>query len=55
VTLVEIKEKHATLRMYWDGAGLTQAAETAVADAVALAEARSGCTKPAGMKACCTG
>jgi hypothetical protein len=44
VTLVEIKEKHATLRMYWDGAGLTVADENAVAEAVALAEARSGCT-----------
>jgi hypothetical protein len=44
VTIVEIKEKMATLRMYWTGTGLTKAAEDAIADAVALAEARSGCT-----------
>jgi hypothetical protein len=44
VNLVELKEKYATLRMYWSGAGLTKAAENAIADAVALAEARSACT-----------
>lgn len=44
VTIVEIKEKLATLRMYWTGAGLEQAAEDAIAEAVALAEARSACT-----------
>jgi hypothetical protein len=44
VTLVEFKSKHATLRMYWTGAGLTKAAEDAIARAVALAEARSACT-----------
>jgi hypothetical protein len=44
VTIVEVKSKHATLRMYWTGAGLTKAVENAVADAVALADARSACT-----------
>lgn len=44
VTIVETKSKFATLRMYWNGARLTKAAEIAVADAIALAEARSGCT-----------
>jgi hypothetical protein len=44
VTVVEIKEKYATLRMYWQGCGLTKAAENAIADVVALAEARSACS-----------
>jgi hypothetical protein len=44
VTLVEIKSKYATLRMYWTGAGLTKAAENTIADAIALTEARSACT-----------
>jgi hypothetical protein len=44
VTLVEVKEKYATLRMYWNGAGLTKVAEDAIAEAIALAEARSACT-----------
>jgi hypothetical protein len=44
VTLVEIKAKYATLRMYWDGANLTKAAEDSIAEAVALAEARSACS-----------
>jgi len=44
VTLVEVKEKFATLRMYWRGTRLTKAAEQAVTDAIALAEARSACT-----------
>jgi hypothetical protein len=44
VTVTEIKSKYGTLRMYWCGADLTQATENAVADAVALAEARSACT-----------
>jgi hypothetical protein len=44
VTIVEAKEKFATLRMYWRGTRLTKAAEEAVTDAIALAEARSACT-----------
>jgi hypothetical protein len=44
VTLVEIKSKYATLRMYWNGAGLTKAAENAIAEAIDKAEARSACT-----------
>jgi hypothetical protein len=44
VTLVQVKEKHAGLRVYWRGAGLTKAAERAIADAIAKAEARSACT-----------
>jgi hypothetical protein len=44
VTIVQIKEKYATLRMYSHGAGLTKAAENAIADAIARAEARSACT-----------
>jgi len=44
VTRVEVKAKYATLRMYWDGANLTKAAEDAIAEAVALAEARSACS-----------
>lgn len=44
VTIVQTKEKMATLRMYWTGAGLTKATELAIADAIALAEARSACT-----------
>src|SRR4051794_31254962 len=35
VTIVEIKSKYATLRMYWHGAGLTKAAEHTIADAIA--------------------
>jgi hypothetical protein len=44
VTVVEIKAKYATLRMYWDGANLTKATEDSIAEAVALAEARSACS-----------
>jgi hypothetical protein len=44
VTIVEAKEKFATLRMYWRGTRLTKAAEQTIADAIALAEARSACT-----------
>jgi hypothetical protein len=44
VTIVEAKEKFATLRMYWRGTRLTKAAEQAITDAIALAEARSACT-----------
>jgi hypothetical protein len=44
VTVTGIKSKYGTLRMYWCGVGLTQACENAVADAVALADARSACT-----------
>jgi hypothetical protein len=44
VTLVEIKSKYATLRMYWTRAGLTKAAENTIAGAIALTEARSACT-----------
>jgi hypothetical protein len=44
VTIVEAKEKFATLRMYWRGTRLTKAAEQAIADAIASAEARSACT-----------
>ena len=44
VTIVQVKEKFGTARIYWTGTGLTKAAEDAIANAVALAEARSGCT-----------
>jgi hypothetical protein len=44
VTIVEIKAKYATLRMYWTGTVLTKTVEDAVADIVATAEARSACT-----------
>jgi hypothetical protein len=44
VTIVETKSKYGTLRTYWDGSGLTETAENAIADAVAKAEARSACT-----------
>jgi hypothetical protein len=44
VTIVQTKEKFGTLRLYWHGKDLSSAAEHAIEDAVALAEARSGCT-----------
>jgi hypothetical protein len=44
VTIVQIKEKFGTARIYWTGAGLTKAAEDTIAEAVALAEARSAST-----------
>jgi hypothetical protein len=44
VTLVQIKEKFGVARIYWYGAGLTEAAESAITDAVTKAEARSACT-----------
>ena len=44
VRIVQLKEKFATLRLYWYGEALSRETENAVADAVALAEARSACT-----------
>jgi len=45
VHITQIKEKFATLRLYWHGrADLTEAAHTTVEEAVSLAEARSACT-----------
>lgn len=45
VHITQIKEKFGALRLYWHGrAGLTDAAPTAVEEAVHLAEARSACT-----------
>jgi hypothetical protein len=44
VTIVQAKEKFGTLRMYWRGEGLSKKTEHVIEDAVALAEARSGCT-----------
>jgi hypothetical protein len=44
VRIVQIKEKFATLRLYWHGESLSRDTENAVANAVALAEARSACT-----------
>ena len=44
VTVVEIKSKYATLRVYWTGTGLTKPSEDAIAEVIALAEARSACT-----------
>jgi hypothetical protein len=44
VKIVQLKEKFATLRLYWHGESLSRDTENAVADAVALAEARSACT-----------
>jgi hypothetical protein len=44
VTIVQVKEKYGTLRFYWHGKDLSAAAEHAIEDAVAKAEARSACT-----------
>jgi hypothetical protein len=44
VTIVQIKEKFGVARIYWTSAGLTKAAESEIAEAIALAEARSACT-----------
>jgi hypothetical protein len=44
VSIVQVKEKFASLRLYWRGESLSREAENTVADAVALAEARSACT-----------
>lgn len=44
VTIEQIKSKYATLHLYWRGFRLSEKAEIAVQNAVALAEARSGCT-----------
>jgi hypothetical protein len=41
--ITQIKEKYATLRLYWKGA-LSPEADAQVEDAVDLAEARSACT-----------
>jgi hypothetical protein len=41
--VLQIKEKYATLRFYWGGE-LSPGAEAKVAEAIALAEARSACT-----------
>lgn len=42
--IVQIKEKFGDLRLYWQGWQLGAAAEAAIDEAVALAEARSACT-----------
>ncbi len=42
--IVQIKEKFAGLRLYWQSAGLSDGIKNAVEEAVALAEARSICT-----------
>lgn len=44
VRIVEINSKFGTLRFYWRGADLCDQIEVAIQDAVAKAEARSGCT-----------
>jgi hypothetical protein len=45
VRITQIKEKFGTLRLYFDTLqGMTDEAEAAVEEAVALAEARSECT-----------
>jgi hypothetical protein len=44
VTIDQVKSKYGTLRMYWHGKDLSPAAEHAIEDAVALAEARSACS-----------
>lgn len=44
VTLVQVKQKYGTLRVYWHGKSLSAEAEQVVQDAVARAEARSACT-----------
>jgi hypothetical protein len=43
VEIQQIKEKHGTLRFYWQGK-LSQKSRVRVEDAIALAEARSACT-----------
>ena len=42
--IVQVKEKFAGLRLYWQSAGLSDEIKNAVEEAVALAEARSACT-----------
>jgi hypothetical protein len=43
--IVQIKEKYATIRIYWSaGPGLTDAMRDGVEEAIELAEARSACT-----------
>lgn len=42
--IVQIKEKFAGLRLYYDSAGLSDEVKSAVEEAVALASARSVCT-----------
>jgi hypothetical protein len=44
VTVVQVKEKFGTLRLYWHGKDLSTVAEHAIEDAVAKAEARSACS-----------
>jgi hypothetical protein len=42
--LVQIKEKFASIRIYWHSDGLSEAAVASIVEAVDLAEARSACT-----------
>jgi hypothetical protein len=42
--IVQIKEKFAGLRLYWQSAGLSDEIKNAVEEAIYLAEARSACT-----------
>lgn len=44
VTVVQVKQKYGTLRVYWHGNDLSASAEQNVQNAVALAEARSACS-----------
>lgn len=44
VTIEQIKEKFGCLRLYWNGQHLNETVQHAIKEAVALAEARSGCT-----------
>lgn len=44
ISVVQVKSKNGTLRLYWHGKDLSAAAEHAIEDAVALAEGRSSCT-----------
>lgn len=42
--IVQVKEKFAGLRLYWEGTGLSDEIKNSVEEAVALASARSICT-----------
>lgn len=44
LSVVQIKEKYGSLRLYWESHGLSAVTVGAIEEAVALAEARSACT-----------
>ena len=44
LSIVQIKQKYANLRLYWSGTGLGDEITSAIEEAVALGEARSACT-----------